>query len=144
MKQKYIEEFRSFNRLYTIIIGVLDKYFLESHLTLQEGRILFELYYKENIKASDLVSSLHMDKGYLSRILKQLERKKLIIKINSGNDKRSFFIKLTQPGKKEFENLNKATDKQVTEILNQLSTEECEQLINNIQSMKIILNKINV
>ncbi len=144
MKQKYINEFRSFNRLYTIIIGVLDKYFLESHLTLQEGRILFDLYYKENIKASDLVSSLNMDKGYLSRILKQLERKKLIIKINSGNDKRSYLIKLTQLGKKEFENLNKATDKQVANILNQLSAKECEQLMKNIQSMKIILNRINV
>ena len=75
MEQKYIDEFRSFNRLYTIIIGVLDKYFLDSHLTLKEGRILFELYHNEKIKANDITSSLHMDKGYLSRILKQLEKK---------------------------------------------------------------------
>lgn len=90
---------------------MIDKYFLDSHLTLQEGRILFELYYKENVKASNLVASLHLDKGYLSRIIKQLARKKLIIKMNSGNDRRSYFIKVTKLGKKEFEILNTTTDK---------------------------------
>ena len=144
MKQKHIRELRSFNRFYTNIIGVLDKYFLNSNLTLPEGRILFELYYKGNIKASDITSYLHIDKGYLSRILKQLKKKKMIIKVLSANDKRSGYIKLTKSGKKEIENLNQAANIQIADILNQLSNKECEQLIKNIQSMKMILNKIKV
>lgn len=142
MKQKHINDLRAFNIFYTGVIGLLDRHILNSKFSLPEARILFELYHNENITASDIVSYLNIDKGYLSRILKQFEKKGLIIKVRSGHDKRSTPIKLTQLGKTEFDVLNKASNDQINNILKLLSNDECDKLIENINSIKTILNKI--
>ena len=144
MKQNQIDEIRSFNRFYTIIIGLLDKYLLNSSFTLPEVRILYELYHNEGMTSSDIISLLHVDKGYLSRMLKQFEKKKMITKVRSNNDKRSTHLKLTELGKKEFEVLNQASNDQVAEILKQLSNGERNQLIENMKSIKSILAKIEI
>ena len=142
MKQIHIDEIRVFNRFYTNIIGLLDKYILNSHFTLPEVRILFELFHNEKMTSRDIIFTLHIDKGYLSRILKRFEKKKLILKVRSNNDKRSTFVKLTQLGIKEFMILNEAANNQITEILKQLSLTKCDQLTSNMKSIKKILEEI--
>lgn len=142
MKQKYVQEIRAFNRFYTVIIGLLDKYILESHFTLPEARVLFELYNDKNMTASDIISSLHIDKAYLSRILKSFENKGLILRTNSNTDRRNAHIKLTSLGKKEFEILNQASSEQIVEILSHLSNEECSQLIVNMRTIKKLLKNV--
>lgn len=45
-----------------------------------EARILYEIYEQGKISATDIVSRLYVDKGYLSRILRRLEGGKIIQK----------------------------------------------------------------
>ncbi len=142
MKQSYINEIREFNRFYTKIIGLLDKHILNSRFALPEVRVLYELYNNEKMTASDIISYLQIDKGYLSRILKQFEKKKLILKVRSKDDKRSTHIALSKFGKSEFEKLNQASNNQIAGIFNQLSDEECKQLIEKMNSIKAVLGKI--
>ena len=86
MKADHIANIRSFNRFYTRVLGLLDKYILNSQYTLSEVRILYELATHENLTASDLIETLHIDKGYLSRIILDLRIKKTCSKqkIRSG------------------------------------------------------------
>lgn len=142
MRQKYINEIREFNRFYTRIIGLLDKYILNSHLTLPEVRVLYELYHNNKITASDIISYLQIDKGYLSRMLKQFEKRGIIQKVRSIDDKRSTYLTLSKYGKSEFEKLNQASNNQIADILSQLSDKECVELIEKLNSIKIILEKI--
>jgi DNA-binding MarR family transcriptional regulator len=142
MKQKDIDEIRAFNRFYTVVIGLIDKHLLKSEFTLPEVRVMFEIYHGENVTASDLTASLQMDKGYLSRILKQFEKKKLIKKTASNSDKRSSFLELTSAGKKEFEVLNQASNDQIQDILRHLSDEECRRLVADMKNIRRILNKL--
>jgi DNA-binding MarR family transcriptional regulator len=83
-----------------------------------------------------------MDKGYLSRMLKKFEKKKMIKKVISADDKRIIYITLSNYGKSEFEKLNQASNNQVDSILSRLTDKECKELIEKMNSIKIILNKV--
>src|SRR5262245_15474930 len=109
MLKKHIEGIRSFNRFYTDIIGLLDEHILNSKYSLPEARILYELYHHEPLTSSDIINNLQIDKGYLSRLLRQFEKKKLLDKKKSPQDGRAAYLRLTASGKKEFESLNKAS-----------------------------------
>ena len=144
MKATHIAEVRAFNRFYTGIIGVLNEHILDSQFSLPEVRVLFELYHNGAMSASDLISLLHIDKGYLSRLLKQFEKKKLVRRKQSKEDARSSLVELTEFGRKEFEKLNKVQDARIITILNQLSAKECRKLLLHMNSVKSILSKVNL
>ena len=141
MREKHIADIRAFNRFYTDIIGLLDKYILNSRYSLPEVRIMYELYHHENLTASDLIASLQIDKGYLSRVLQQFVKKKLVSKKQSAADGRAAHLSLTKTGKKEFEVLNHAASDQISEILETLSDEDCHKLIRNMGEIREILSK---
>ena len=141
MHNNHVRELRAFNRFYTNIIGLLDRHILNSNYSLPEVRIMFELYYNTSLTASGVIELIGIDKGYLSRILKKFEKNKLINKVSSIADKRTVFLRLTAKGKKEFETLNKTSDKQVQALLKNLSQKECDELIKKISAIQKILMK---
>ena len=141
MQQKHIAEVRAFNRFYTGIIGLLDRHILNSRYSLPEVRVLYELYHNENITAREIISSLQMDKGYLSRMLQQLVRKKLVAKKISTADGRAVHLTLTPAGRKEFETLNRESDKQIQEILEKLSSGDCERMTGYMAEIRSLLTQ---
>jgi len=145
MKEEQIAHIRAFNRFYTIVIGLLDKHYLNSEFSLTEGRIMFEIYHRpEGITASTLIEMLNLDKGYLSRILHQLEKKRLIEKMRGNNDKRSFYLFLSRSGKLVFEKLNIAAQQQVTQLLQPLKNAEIVKLIDHMKGIRQILTNANM
>ena len=141
MKAAHIANIRSFNRFYTGVLGLLDKYILNSRYTLSEVRILYELATHQSLTASNLIETLQIDKGYLSRILLDLRIKKLVQSRRSQQDGRSLELSLTKPGHKEFKLLNKASDLQLATILEKLTNAECDKLVRNMNEIKVILSK---
>ena len=141
MHAKHVEAVRSFNRFYTGIIGLLDNYILNSSYTLPEARVLYELYHHQQMTASDIIELLGIDKGYLSRLLLQFQKKKLVSKKRSGEDGRSVFLALTATGKKEFEKLEEASRQQVNKILDLLTRPERDELLEHLDAVRQILSK---
>ena len=141
MKADHIANVRSFNRFYTRILGLLDKYILNSRYTLSEVRILYELATHENLTASNLIETLHIDKGYLSRIILDLRIKQLVQSRRSDEDGRSLELSLTKVGRKEFKVLNNASDQQLASILEKLTNPECDTLVRNMNEIAAILSK---
>jgi DNA-binding MarR family transcriptional regulator len=139
MNNKPIEEFRSFNRFYTAVIGLLDKHILNSDYTLAEVRIMYELYHGKNQTASDLIHALSIDKGYLSRVLRQFEKRKFINRQRSAEDTRVIFLNLTTEGKKEFQQLDKASNDQVKSILKEIPEKDLTLLLGSMAEIKRIL-----
>ena len=140
MQNNIVDEIRSFNRFYTGVLGLLDNYLHQSIYTLPEVRILFELYHNQDVTASDLINSLHIDKGYLSRMLRRFEKKKLIARKKNGSDNRIVFVALTAFGKSEFEILNTASQKHVETMITPLNTKERETLIKSMTTIKKLLS----
>src|SRR5688500_1742579 len=141
MKADHIANIRAFNRFYTRVLGLLDKYILNSQYTLPEVRSLYELATHENLTASDLIETLHIDKGYLSCILLDLRLKKLVESKRSEQDAQSLVLRLTKLGRREFKMLNKSSDLQLASILKTLTNAECDKLVRNMNEIVAVLAK---
>ena len=136
-----VAKIRAFNRFYTGLIGLLDKYILNSQYTLSEVRVLYELATHENHTATDLTETLRIDKGYVSRMLLVLKTKKLIQSKRSSQDGRSLQLTLTKIGRREFNRLNRASDQQLAVILKKLTAAERDRLVRNMNEIVAILSK---
>jgi DNA-binding MarR family transcriptional regulator len=139
MKKEQIEDIRDFNRFYSKIIGVLDKTYLNSAYSLAEVRVILEIHCHSEITANDILTTLGLDKGYLSRILATFEKKKLIIKKRSTADGRAMNLSLTDLGKTEFYKLDNAAILQVGQTFADISDEEYELLMSSMKTIKNIL-----
>jgi len=136
-KQRIIDEIRAFNRYYTGLIGLLDDHLLDSDYSLVEARILYEIHTNEPVSASQIMSAMYIDKGYLSRVLKQFEKTGLISKQISEEDARVTLVSLTSKGTKLFNELNEASNQQIDTLIKSLNREKQQQLV---QHMKAITN----
>ncbi len=97
---------RRFNRFYTRQIGVLQEGLLDSPFSLAEARVLYELAHRDRPTATELGTELGLDPGYLSRILRSLEKRSLVAKTRSAEDGRESFLALTAEGRKAFARLD--------------------------------------
>lgn len=136
-----IHEIRRFNRFYTVSMGFLDLGYLDTRYSIAETRILFELKVSGKCIQSDLTKILHIDKSYLSRIIKRFEKDDLIERNKSNEDKRASYISLTEKGRVETEKLIKLTNSQIETKINSLNSEECRQLRNAMETIISILWK---
>jgi DNA-binding MarR family transcriptional regulator len=140
MNAQAIDDFRSFNRFYTAVIGLLDKHILNSSYTLAEVRIMYELYHGRNKTASHLIQSLSIDKGYLSRVLQQFEKAKLVKRQRSSEDTRVVRVSLTAEGRRVFQQLDKASSEQVSSILTEIPAKDLNVLLGCMAEIRRILS----
>lgn len=138
-----IKDVRAFNRFYTDIIGLVDQHILNSRYSLPEVRIMYEMYYSGAATANEIINLIHIDKGYLSRILLRFEKERLISKKRSATDGRSVMLALTAKGRIEFEKLDLAANDQVKEILNHFPKETLAELVSHMNAIKKILHPYN-
>ena len=134
------EAIREFNRFYTSIIGLLDNHILDSRFSLAEARTLFEIAHNATCTASDLIASLKMDKGQLSRILDSFKKKGLVVRRKSKEDGRSSHLSLTARGEQEFSKLNKTSNEQIKSLIKNLSIEDQNNLLFHMDEIRKTLS----
>ncbi|CAN5515458.1 helix-turn-helix domain-containing GNAT family N-acetyltransferase [soil metagenome] len=133
------DRIRHFNRFYTRHLGVLSELLLHSDFGLTEARILFELARRETVSAKVLASGLGLDAGYLSRVLKSFEGKRLIRRTRSTLDARQHDIALTEKGKATFAPLDKASAAEAKSLLRRLSTGKRARLLEAMETIEEIV-----
>lgn len=134
-------EIRHFNRFYTVTMGLLDSSYFDTEYSLAEIRILFEIHLRKICIQNDIVKDLHIDKGYLSRIIKNFCKNGLIEKQKSDRDKRKICLVLTEKGNQETERLIELTNLQIKTKISKLSSEQCTDLCNAMNTMISILGE---
>ena len=141
--QKTVHRVRAFNRFYTGVIGVLNGQFLSSSYTLPEARILFEIRHTQFCTSKQIIDSMNIDGGYLSRILKKFFQKKLITKTPGREDARIKHIELTAKGREVYELLTGAQNNLVLGLVNPLPAHDRAKLVKCMNDIENILNKSN-
>lgn len=128
---------RRFNRFYTRHLGLLDAGIHHTPFSLSEARVLYELAHRGEATASDVAGALGMDAGYLSRILKKFETKRLIRRRQAPDDGRRAHLALAERGRTAFLELNALSNQQVETVLEDLSEHDRQRLT---KAMAVIEN----
>lgn len=111
---------RQFNRSYTQRIGVLADSLLGSGRSLGLARLLFEIG-PDGATVLDLRRRLGLDSGYLSRLLRDLERDALVGMAPDPSDGRRRIVKLTVAGADAWSDLEARSDELATRLVEPLS-----------------------
>lgn len=124
-----IARVRRFNRFYTRRIGVLDEGHLQSPFNLTEVRVLYEVAHHPGVAAVDLRRDLHLDAGYLSRLLRSLVRRGLVAVHAADGDGRRRALALSTAGRKEFIRLDRRAAAAVAQMVQPLPDDARRQLL---------------
>jgi ribosomal protein S18 acetylase RimI-like enzyme len=123
-----IEQVRAFNRTVTRRLGVLNERYLGRNRPLVESRLLFEIGTR-GASVRELRARLDLDSGFSSRLLRTLERKKLLRTEKAGSDGRLRIARLTRSGLAELERINSLSDDLARSMLTSLSSDQARRLV---------------
>jgi len=135
-----VEAVRRFSRFYTRQIGVLTEGYNGTEFSLTEARIIYEMAHLEVATASDLAKSLGLDPGYLSRILKSFEERRLIQREPSKIDARQHLLRLSDRGEQRFAQLNARSRHDMGQMLSALTVRQQKRLIAAMSEIETLLS----
>jgi DNA-binding MarR family transcriptional regulator/GNAT superfamily N-acetyltransferase len=130
---------RRFNRFYTRQIGVLRKNFLDSPYSLGEARVIYEIANGTSPTASEIGRALDLDAGYLSRLLRNFEKRGLVARKVSAKDARQSHVALSARGRKAFVLLDALSQRDIGAMLDRLKPAEQTRLIAAMQTIESLL-----
>jgi DNA-binding MarR family transcriptional regulator len=123
-----IDRVRRFNRLVTQRVGALDDHFLGRDRPLGASRLLFEIG-SGGADLRDLRRRVGLDSGYLSRLVKRLEREGLIRLRPGADDERVREARLTPKGRRELQLMNARSDDVAQGLLTPLTPPQQARLV---------------
>jgi DNA-binding MarR family transcriptional regulator/GNAT superfamily N-acetyltransferase len=128
METDQIRCVRSFNRTVTQRIGALNSSFLDRGRPLGEARLLYEIG-QDGRDVSALREKLALDSGYLSRLLRSLERQGLVRTRRGAGDGRGRYVEPTPTGIDELAEYERRSDGFAESLLLPLSSNQRDQLV---------------
>jgi len=134
-----VDTVRRFNRFYTRQIGVLREGLLDSPFTLTQGRVLYEVAQNDGATASEVGQALGLDAGYLSRILREFDKRGLIERKSSEADGRQSHLSLTNEGREAIAVLQDRAREEVGAMLSALSERDQQRLIEAMDTIARLL-----
>src|SRR5215472_14113218 len=128
MPDDHVAQVRSFNRTVAQRIGALTDQFLGRDRPMGESRTLWEIGL-DGTDVRSLRARLDLDSGYASRVLRALERERLVRVAPSDNDRRVRRVRLTDRGRNERNELDRRADEVARGILDPLSERQRTRLV---------------
>ena len=139
MSKADIAAVRQFNRFYTKQIGVLEEGLLGSPFSLTEVRVLYEIANGAGVGAAELAARLHIDAGYLSRMLARFHKQGLVHFASNPKDRRRSLLSLTAKGKKTFGALDTRQQKEVAALIDPVPPPARRRLLQSMSAIEQIL-----
>jgi DNA-binding MarR family transcriptional regulator/GNAT superfamily N-acetyltransferase len=137
--ESQIATVRGFSRFYTRKLGIIEPKLLASPWTLQEARIIYEVAQHESCTATELVGTLGLDAGFLSRTLQALQRRQIVARKPSRADRRANEISLTAKGRAAFAELDRRSREEVGALLTTLDDRERAIIVNAMTTIEQVL-----
>jgi DNA-binding MarR family transcriptional regulator/ribosomal protein S18 acetylase RimI-like enzyme len=138
MEADQISQVRAFNRTVTQRIGALDSEYLARGRPLGASRVLWEIG-PGGTDVRSLRARLGLDSGYLSRILRSLERDGLIVTAADEADRRVRRAHPTSAGRAEQLELDRASDQLAETVLAPLDGIQQDRLVQAMATVERLL-----
>jgi GNAT superfamily N-acetyltransferase/DNA-binding MarR family transcriptional regulator len=132
-----VRRLRSFSRTVSWRIGALNDDFLRRGRPLGEARLLYEIG-RDGAELRELRARLELDSGYLSRLLRSLERQRLV-RVQAAHDGRVREASLTARGLREVAELDRRSDAFAQSVLAPLGAARRERLIAAMAEVELTL-----
>jgi DNA-binding MarR family transcriptional regulator/GNAT superfamily N-acetyltransferase len=136
-----VDDVRGFNRFYTRVLGLLRPDLAGSAFGLTEARVLFELAHRDDIAVSELRRELDLDAGYLSRILSGFTASGLAAREKSAADGRRQVVRLTEKGRRAFDELDRLQEGAIDTLLAPLDDGQRTRLVGAMGQIRRMLSK---
>jgi putative acetyltransferase len=136
-----IHSIRHFNRYYTNRLGLLSRYRFDTKFTLTETRVILEIGRHGELTQTGLKTSLSIDTGYLSRIVKRLVSERLVEARRDTSDGRLLVLHLTNKGRSLMAKIDDASDADAEKLVGDLSEAETRELVDHLRAAESILEK---
>src|SRR4051812_44305231 len=128
MHDAMITQVRRFNRTVTQRVGALNDHYLARERSLGESRVLWEIG-PDGRDVRSLRTTLELDSGYLSRLLRSLEDAGLVTVAPSAGDGRVRVARLTRAGADEWAQLDRGSDELAASLLAPLSERQRARMV---------------
>jgi DNA-binding MarR family transcriptional regulator/GNAT superfamily N-acetyltransferase len=134
-------EVRSFNRFYTLKIGLLNRSLPATDLSLPEARVLYELAQapEDGLTAADIGRTLGMDKAHLSRIVGRFVARGLATRRTRPSHRKHRLISLTEAGRKAFAAAEAAARTQVNALIEPIDAAGRSRLAEAMHDIRVAL-----
>jgi len=139
MEAASIQQVRRFNRTVTERVGALNDQFLGRHHSLGESRLLWEIGTR-GAEIRELRVRLSLDSGYVSRLLRSLERQGLLAVEASRADRRVRRVRLTKAGVAERAELDRRANTVARGLLKPLRADQRTKLLAAMGEVERLLN----
>jgi DNA-binding MarR family transcriptional regulator/GNAT superfamily N-acetyltransferase len=134
-----VRKVRRFNRTVTQRVGALDQSYLDRGRPLGEARLIYEIG-RAGVDLRVLREKLALDSGYLSRLLRSLERQGLVEVRSTARDRRTRRVTLTLRGVAELEAYDAQSDALATSLLEPLDAERRARLVAAMAEVEQLLH----
>jgi DNA-binding MarR family transcriptional regulator/GNAT superfamily N-acetyltransferase len=134
-----IARVRAFNRAVTTRIGALEDHYLGSARSLGSSRVLWEVA-GDGRDVREIRERLELDSGYLSRLLRSLEREGLVTVASSPADSRVRTVLPTEAGRVERAELDRRSDALAASLLQPLSPGQRRRLADAMDTVVRLLD----
>ncbi|MBV7532053.1 bifunctional helix-turn-helix transcriptional regulator/GNAT family N-acetyltransferase [Chitinophaga sp. sic0106] len=131
-----VSEFHTF---YESVAATLNAHRSTHSLSGAEIRILSEISVNQHPNAGQLATATNTDPGYLTRIIRSLEKQGLASRAPSRTDARSFALHPTEQGKHILVDLQMASRDNVLQLLQPLNVRQQEQLATAMTAIRQLL-----
>ena len=138
MERTSVERVRSFNRLVAERAGTVADRFLDRPRSYGESRVLWQIG-REGSDIRDLRAKLGLDSGYLSRVLRSLQKQRLIKVGLSESDGRVRRATLTAAGRREREEVDRRANDAARAVLEPLNAKQRERLVVAMREVELLL-----
>ena len=134
-----IDTVRAFNRAVTTRVGALQDHYLGSDRSLGASRVLWELD-GNGVDVRVIRERLGLDSGYLSRLLRSLEREGLVTVGGAAADSRVRTVRTTERGHAERAELGRRSDELAGSLLTPLSPGQQARLVEAMATVTRLLD----
>jgi DNA-binding MarR family transcriptional regulator len=131
---------RRFTRFYSRLTGLLDPAYLQTRYSVTQARLLYDLGRSDGLTATELVASLGLNAGYISRVLTTFERDGLLRRERAPLDGRRRTLQLTSAGRREFALIDSRSQRQAEQALRRLSVDDRRRVVDAIGTIERVLS----